>query len=150
MSSWNIYRLARRTAPSPREMKTVLHTCIVIIGVAATLLALKIQSVYQLWILCSDFVYCILFAQLLCAIYDPKANRIGSLAGIIVSFFLRFGGGEPALGIPRLIPYPMIAEDGAVLFPFRTLSMLAGLVAIIAVSRLTQKRCPPSSLEKAD
>ena len=150
MSSWNIYRLARRTAPSPREMKTVLHTCIVIIGVTATLLALKIQSVYQLWILCSDFVYCILFAQLLCAIYDPKANRIGSLAGIVVSFFLRFGGGEPALGIPRLIPYPMIAEDGAVLFPFRTLSMLAGLAAIIIVSRMTQKRCPPSSLEKAD
>lgn len=150
MSSWNVYRLARRKTPTPEEMKKVLHTCIIVIGIATTLVALKIQSVYQLWILCSDFVYCILFAQLLCAIYDQKANRIGSLSGIAVSFILRFGGGEPALGIPRLIPYPMIAEDGAVLFPFRTLSMLAGLVTIIAVSRLTQKRCPSRGLTTVD
>ncbi len=147
MSTWNVYRQARRSTPSPKTMKTVLHTCIVVIGLAAALMALKIQSVYELWILCSDFVYCILFSQLLCAVYDKKANRIGSVAGIIVSFILRFGGGEAALGIPRLIPYPMIAEDGMVLFPFRTLSMLAGLIAIIAVSRLTQKQCPPQGLK---
>jgi SSS family transporter len=150
MSSWNVYRLVRRKTPTPEEMKRVLHTCIIIVGIAATLVALNIQSVYQLWILCSDFVYCILFAQLLCAIYDHKANRIGSIAGIAVSFILRFGGGEPALGIPRLIPYPMITEDGVVLFPFRTLSMVAGLITIIAVSRLTQKRCPPEGLSSVE
>ena len=150
MSTWNVYRLARRNTPSPKEMKRVLHTCIVVIGLAAALIALKIQSVYELWILCSDFVYCILFAQLLCAVYDKKANKIGSIAGIAVSFILRFGGGEAALGIPRLIPYPMIAEDGAVLFPFRTLSMVAGLITIIAVSRLTQKRCPPEGLSSIE
>ena len=146
MSSWNVYAGIRKKKPSPKELKTILHTCIVIIGIAVTLLALKIQSVYQLWILCSDFVYCILFAQLLCAVYDPKANKLGSAAGIAVSFFLRFGGGEPALGIPRLIPYPMIDADGTVLFPFRTCSMLAGLIAIVVVSRLTQKTCPPETL----
>jgi len=150
MSSWNIYRNLCREKPSPAKMKKALHTCVIVVGVAVTLLALQIQSVYQLWILCSDLVYCILFAQLVCAIYDPKANRLGSAAGIAVSFILRFGGGEPALGIPRILPYPMIAEDGAVLFPFRTLSMLAGLAAIIVVSRLTQKRCPASSLEPVE
>ena len=150
VSSWNIYRLMRREPPTPSEMKKVLHSCIIIVGIAVTLLALKIQSVYELWILCSDFVYCILFAQLLCAIHDPKANRIGSLAGMAVSFVLRFGGGEPALGIPRIIPYPMIGEDGSVLFPFRTLSMLAGLAVIILVSRLTGKKCPPTALQRVD
>lgn len=150
MSSWNIYNNLCRTKPSPEKMKKVLHSCVIVVGVAVTLLALQIQSVYQLWILCSDLVYCILFPQLVCAVYDPKANRLGAAAGIAVSFFLRLGGGEPALGIPRLLPYPMIAEDGAVLFPFRTLSMLAGLAAIILVSRLTQQRCPASSLEPVE
>jgi len=146
MGSWNIYRELKRQTPSSEEMKKVLRSCILIVGIAVTLLALEIQSVYQLWILCSDFVYCILFAQLVCALYDPKANRMGSIAGIIVSFTLRFGGGEAALGIPRLIPYPMIAADGSVMFPFRTLSMLAGLAAIIIISRLTATICPPESL----
>ena len=50
----------------------------------------------------------------------------------------RFGGGDTTLGLPIRIDYPMI-EDGVVLFPFRTLAMAAGLVAIIIVSRLTQR-----------
>jgi len=116
----------------------IIQRCIWIIGIAATLLALKIKSVYVLWFLCSDFVYVILFPQLVTALFDKKANTYGSLAGFIVSFILRFGGGEAVLGIPQIIPYPMV-ENGVVLFPFRTLAMVSGLLTIIIVSRMTQK-----------
>jgi high affinity choline transporter 7 len=67
--------------------------------------------VYALWFLFSDFVYCLLFPQLLTALFDKKANHWGSLAGFIVSLLLRLGGGDITLGIPALIPYPM-AESG--------------------------------------
>jgi high affinity choline transporter 7 len=106
-----------------------------IIGIAAMLIALNIQSVYELWFLCSDFVYCLLFPALVCALFDKKANAVGAVAGFAVAAFLRFGGGDATLGIPMLLPYPMV-EDGASLFPFRTLSMVSGLVTIICVSRI--------------
>lgn len=104
---------------------------------------------YALWFLCSDFVYTLLFPQLVTALFDKKANAIGSLAGFAVAFILRMGGGggDPTLGIPVIINYPMI-QDGVVLFPFRTLAMVSGLITIIMVSRLTQKISPPKALKK--
>ena len=86
---------------------------------------------------------------MLLAIIDKKANKYGSVAGLAVSFVLRFGGGEPLLGIPRILPYPMVdPASGAVLFPFRTTAMLAGLLTIVLVSRLTQARCPALALDR--
>ena len=38
--------------------------------------------------------------------------------------------------------------SGAVLFPYRTTAMLAGLLTIVLVSRLTQARCPALSLDR--
>jgi high affinity choline transporter 7 len=115
----------------------------------STILALNVQSVYALWYLCADLVYVMLFPQLTTALFDKKANAYGALAGLIVAFTLRIGGGEPLIGLPNFIPYPMI-EDGVVLFPFRTLAMVAGLLTIIIVSRLTQKACPPRPLAKLE
>jgi high affinity choline transporter 7 len=117
--------------------------------VAATLIALNIQSVYELWFLCSDFVYCLLFPALVCALFDPKANSTGAVAGLLVAAFLRFGGGDATLGIPLLLPYPMV-EDGVSLFPFRTTAMLSGLLTIVIVSRLTLRWYPPKQLKKID
>lgn len=120
-----------------------------IIGITATLLALQVKSVYELWFLSSDFVYAILFPQLVTALFDKKANIYGSVAGFAVSLILRIGGGDATLGIPTMIPYPMI-EDGMVLFPFRTLAMLSGLMTIIIVSRMTQSICQPLKLKKPE
>ncbi len=145
MAGWNVYRPLLRPNITSEQLARVIKKCIWIIGVAATILALKISSVYELWVLCSDFVYCLLFPALVCALFDPKANKYGALAGFIVAFILRFGGGEATLGIDVLLPYPMI-EDGVVLFPFRTFAMLCGLLSIIVVSRLTQKGCPAVAL----
>jgi len=147
MGAWNIYRPLVNPSADSVTLARVIRRLVLIVGTAATLIALQVQSVYALWFLCSDFVYCILFPQLVTALFDTRANRYGSIAGLAVSFALRFGGGEPVLGIPRLFPYPMIDPgSGAVLFPFRTTAMLAGLLTIVAVSRFTQRICPPRPL----
>jgi len=149
MAGWNVYRPLFRPKIDSGQLARVIKKCIWIVGVAATILALKISSVYDLWVLCSDFVYCLLFPALVCALFDPKANKYGALAGFVVAFILRFGGGEKTLGIDILLPYPMI-EDGAVLFPFRTLAMVSGLLTIILVSRFTQKMSPAVQLRKVE
>jgi high affinity choline transporter 7 len=150
MGAWNIYRPLMRPQASAAELMKVIKRLVLIVGTAATLIALQVQSVYALWFLCSDFVYCILFPQLTTALFDRKANKYGSIAGLVVSFVLRFGGGEPLLGIPRVLPYPMIdPASGAVFFPFRTAAMLAGLTTIVVASRLTQNRCPALPLTSA-
>lgn len=138
MAAWNVFKPLIKPEISSKKLMKVIQRCIWIIGIAATLLALNIQSVYELWFLCSDFVYCLLFPALVCALFDKKANSIGALAGFGVAFILRFGGGDTTLGLPILLPYPMV-EDGVVLFPFRTLAMVSGLVTILVVSRLTQR-----------
>jgi len=151
MGAWNIYRPLINPHADSATLARVIKRLVIIVGTAATLIALRVQSVYALWFLCSDLVYCILFPQLTTALFDRKANRYGSIAGLTVSFVLRFGGGEPVLGIPRLLPYPMIdASSGAVLFPFRTTAMLAGLLTIVVVSRLTQSLCPTRPLSEFD
>ncbi len=138
MATWNVYRPLIDPQITTEKLAKILKGCIWIVGVTATILALNINSIYDLWFLCSDFVYCLLFPPLVCALFDKKANTYGAVAGFIVAFILRFGGGDTTLGLPIRIDYPMI-EDGVVLFPFRTLAMVSGLLSIIIVSRLTQK-----------
>lgn len=135
MSGWNVYRTLFKLDIDTKNLRKIVQRMIWIIGIAATLIALNIQSVYELWFLCSDFVYCLHFPALVCALFDPKANGAGALAGFIVAAILRFGGGDVTLGFPVLLPYPMI-EDGVSLFPFRTLAMVSGLITIIVVSRV--------------
>ena len=147
MTSWNVYKPLLKPNITNEQLLKMLRRMIWIIGITGTLLALQVKSVYELWFLCSDFVYAILFPQLVTALFDKKANMYGSVAGFAVSLILRLGGGDPTLGIPILFPYPMI-EDGLVLFPFRTLAMVSGLITIMVVSRLTQRVCKPNPLRK--
>ena len=129
MGVWNVYRpLVDPGLPDGKLAKFIQRT-IWIVGTAATLIAFQVRSVYELWFLCSDFVYCLLFPALVCALFDRRANGYGAAAGFVLAAFLRFGGGDETLGLPAYLPYP---AD----FPFRTLAMLSGLGAILAVSRL--------------
>ncbi|MBS7529320.1 sodium:solute symporter family protein [Hazenella sp. IB182353] len=146
MASWNVYRPLIKPKATPEQLKKVIKTSIILVGVAATLIALSVNSVYALWYLCSDFVYVLLFPQLTMALFFKGANKYGSMAGLAVGFILRFGGGEPVLNIPQIIPYPMV-EDGVVLFPFRTLAMVCSLLTIYIVSKMTAKISPPLPLK---
>ncbi|MEJ2745205.1 MAG: sodium:solute symporter family protein [bacterium] len=147
MFTWNWYRKIVNPRASDRSLRVTLRISTVAVGIAATIVALEIKSVQALWYLFSDFVYVILFPQLTMALFCKSANRPGSIAGMIVSFILRFGGGDPLLHIPRLIPYPWWDPDSGTLFPFKTVAMLSGLVTIYVVSKLTCRRFPPRPLE---
>ncbi len=149
MAGWNVYRPLLNPQIKPARLAQLIQRIIWVVGIAATLLALKIRSVYELWFLCSDFVYCLLFPPLVCALFDPKANTCGALAGFLIAFVLRFGGGDATLGLPVILPYPM-TEEGVVLFPFRTLAMASGLAAIIVVSRLTGRWMPARVLQEME
>lgn len=149
MLVWNVYRPQLRPTASDHELRMVLRGSIVLIGVAATALALSVQSVYALWYLCADLVYVILFPQLVVVLYCKSANRIGAISGAAVSLALRLGGGEPIFGIPVWMPYPLTADDqSSTNFPFRTTAMLAGLVTIWIVSRATARLDRPRPLER--
>ncbi len=145
MAAWNVYRpLVRPDATSP-QLTRIVKRMVVVVGVAATLMALRVTSIYTLWVLCSDLVYCVLFPQLVLALWDARANRWGAYAGMAVSFSLRIAIGEPLLGLPALVILPADAA-GAPLLPVKTCAMLAGLVTMWAVSRATASRCPPVGL----
>src|SRR5262249_40995925 len=127
---------------------------IVLLGALAAVMALKVQSVQALWFFTSDLVFVLLFPQLLFALFDPKANRIGSITAFCVSLILRLGGGEPLLGLSPFIPYPEIFtsdpskwyDAGAMLFPFKTLATLVGIALLPVVSRLTARLDKPRPL----
>ncbi|NQU25079.1 MAG: sodium:solute symporter family protein [Candidatus Nealsonbacteria bacterium] len=145
MFAWNVYRPLFRPHASDRETRCVVRFAIVAVGVAATALALSVGSVYLMWYLCADLVYVILFPQLLTALFDRRANRTGAISGAVVGLILRLGGGEPFLGLPTLIPYPLQTPTGCH-FPFRTVAMLGGLATIWLVSRATASRDAPRPL----
>lgn len=88
MAGWNVYRPLIKPKVTSIKLGKIIKRTIWIIGISATLLSLKISSVYALWFLCSDFVYCLLFPQLLTALFDRKANSWGALSGFIVSLLL--------------------------------------------------------------
>jgi high affinity choline transporter 7 len=137
MFSWNIYQKLFRPDLTPDQMKRVNRWSIVFIGSLATVVALQVKSIYALWFLCADLVYVLLFPQLLLVLYARRIHSFGVLAGFAVGLVLRLGGGEPALGLAAFIHYPM--ADGAVWFPFKSVSMLAGLITTMVVSRLPIK-----------
>jgi high affinity choline transporter 7 len=158
MASWNVYRPLLKPNIDSQGLAKVIKRCIWLVGIAALLIALQVKSIYQLWFLCSDFVYCLLFPALVCALFDKKSTAAGALAGLVVASFLRFGGGDATLGLPIFLPYPILdaaeelvnGERVTILFPFRTLAMVCGLITNLLVARLTQQWTPPQPLVKVE
>ena len=158
MFAWNCCHRLLHPDLSVHQMKRLLRGSIILLGAAAAVMALKVQSVQALWFFTSDLIFVLLFPQLIFALFDPKANRIGSITAFCVSLVLRLGGGEPLLGLPSFIPYPEIFapllpgdpkswyDAGAMLFPFKTLAAGVGVVLLPVVSRLTVKWDQPKPL----
>ena len=86
MLSWNCLKRLVWPSLSVVQMKRVIRSSILLFGAVATVLALKVQSVQALWFFTSDLVFVLLFPQLLFALFDPKANRTGSMVAFVVSF----------------------------------------------------------------
>jgi solute carrier family 5 (high affinity choline transporter), member 7 len=157
MISWNFIRGLVAPNVSALAMRRVIRISILVLGALAAVLALRVQSVQRLWFFTSDLVFVLLFPQLVYALYDPRANRAGSISAFVVSLVLRLGGGEPILGVPAFIPYAEIFEAvlpgdsrvwvdsaaGSTLFPVRTVAAAAGLILMPLVSRLSGRWDPP-------
>jgi high affinity choline transporter 7 len=157
MISWNFYRALVAPNVSAPNMRRLIRVVILVLGALAVVLALRVQSVQQLWFFTSDLVFVLLFPQLVYALFDPGANRTGSIVAFAAGLFLRLGGGEPILGISPFVPYAEIfaailpgassqwldpARD-ATLFPVRTFAAGAGMILLPLVSRLTARWDPP-------
>jgi len=139
MLSWNCVKRLVWPSVTPGQMTRVIRCSILFFGAVATGLALKVQSVQALWFFTSDLVFVLLFPQLLCALFDPKANRTGSIVAFVVSLAIRVGGGEPLLSVPALVAYPDT-------FPFRVVAAVTGLILLPLVSRATARMDPPRPL----
>lgn len=139
MLSWNCLRPLVWPSLTVAQLRRVIRSSIFLFGAVATVLALQVQSVQALWFFTSDLVFVLLFPQLIFALFDPRANRTGSVVAFAVSLVLRVGGGEPLLGLPAFIAYPASV-------PFRTVAAIAGLMLLPLVSRLTARVDPPRPL----
>ena len=160
MFSWNCCKRLLRPGLSPTSMKRLIRISVAVLGGGALVMALKVQSVQALWFFTSDLVFVLLFPQLVCALFDSKANRIGSMAAFAIALVIRVGGGEPLLGMRPLIGYPEMfaailpgpATDwyepgtGTMLFPFKTLAAASGMLVLPLVSRLTGRFSVPLAL----
>ena len=49
----------------------------------ATVLAITIKTIYGLFVMCGDFVYVMLFPQLVCVMFVSHFNTFGSIAGVL-------------------------------------------------------------------
>jgi high affinity choline transporter 7 len=140
MFAWNVYRRLLRPDMSVGGLTIVMRIAIALLGVGAVWMALEVQSVQALWFFTSDLVFVLLFPQLVYALFDRKANVIGSAAAFSVSLVLRLGGGEPLFAIPALIPYPEW-------WPFKTIAAGAGMILLPAISRLTARWIPAGPMK---
>uniref|UniRef100_A0A336MDH6 CSON000055 protein n=1 Tax=Culicoides sonorensis TaxID=179676 RepID=A0A336MDH6_CULSO len=151
MFARNVYKLIFRIRASEMEIIWVMRVGIIVVGILATIMALTIPSIYGLWSMCSDLVYVILFPQLLMVVHFKNfCNTYGSLSAYLVALFIRLSGGEPLLGLPALIHFPLYDyENERQLFPFRTMAMVMSLLTLIFVSWLSKflfetGRIPPN------
>ncbi|XP_075546219.1 high-affinity choline transporter 1-like [Dermacentor variabilis] len=137
MAARNIYVPLLRPKASDTEVVWVLRLCVVAVAALSAIMAVAVRSVYDLWALSADLVYVVLLPQLLAAVFLGRrwCNAAGSVTAFTLGLALRVLGGEPVLGIPAIMQYPLY-EDGRQLFPFKTTTMLLSGITLLAVSRV--------------
>lgn len=74
MVSWNVVRELMAPDISAKSMRRIIRGSIVVLGTLAAMLALRVQSVQQLWFFTSDLVFVLLFPQLVYALFDPRTT----------------------------------------------------------------------------
>jgi high affinity choline transporter 7 len=157
MAGWNVYRPLLKPKAEPKELAKIIQKCVWIIGIAGTIIAINVSSVYKLWFFSADLVYCILFPQLTLALFSKKVNWKGALAGFIAAGLIRFGSEPIDWGFiswqpfyqdtwMTIFPDSKMFPKGENLLAFRTVAMMVNYIVMYAVSLMTQKSCPPMQL----
>ncbi|XP_077535381.1 high affinity choline transporter 1-like [Haemaphysalis longicornis] len=135
----NIYQVVFRTTASDNEVAVMLRVLVCVIGSWATYIALQVESVLELWSLCSDVVYVLLFPQLLCALYFKSTNTYGSLMAFLLGALFRVLCGEPRVNLKAVIRLPMYDDKLGQRFPFRLTCMILSLITLLVGSYVAAK-----------
>merc|ERR1719348_1991833 len=86
MIARNFYQKVIRPKAGEKEVIYALWVCICINCIIATSLAIEYKSIYELFVLCGDFMFVIVFPQLTLVLYWELANTYGS----VMSFHHRY------------------------------------------------------------
>lgn len=127
---YNIYRPLFHRNAGDREMIWVTRIGVFVVCIIGCILAIVSDDVYSLWVLTSDFIFVLLFPQLLLVLYYPRVNTYGSFCAFVIGLFLRIAGGEATLKLPALIDFGKA--------PFRLIAMVTSLILMIIVSEITR------------
>jgi len=141
----NVYKTVFRPTASEKEVLMALWVIIVLNCTCATALAIHYKSIYSLFVLCGDFVFVIVFPQLLLVLYYDKSNTYGSVCSFFIGLVLRLMCGEKAFNLDAVISFGYLyGEADAVTgkipegpLPYRTFVMLISLACHVAISTLT-------------
>jgi len=140
----NVYQKVFRPQASEGEVVIALRCFILLTCVLATTLAITYKSIYDLFVLCGDFMYVMVFPQLVLVLYWPKSNTYGCLANFLLTLVLRLMVGDPTLGIPPTISFGEIVVtcdkglcSGSV--PYRTIVMILGTLVHVLITLITHQ-----------
>merc|ERR1719264_1940557 len=144
MIARNFYQKVIRPNCSEKEVIWALWVCIIINCVIATLLAITYRSIYDLFVLCGDFMFVIVFPQLTLVLYWELANTYGSVFSFFVGLLLRLLCGDKTMGIPAAIEFGKVyaacptADDPDKMcegpMPFRLFVTLIGAAVHVLIS----------------
>lgn len=146
MIARNVYKTVFRPNATEKEVLIALWVFIVMNCTCATALAIHYKSIYSLFVLCGDFVFVIVFPQLLLVLYFERSNTYGSVFSFFIALLLRLLCGEASFELEPTISFGTIAsqyhfnDDGTPMtgdVPYRTFVMLISLACHVAVSSLT-------------
>ena len=90
MIARNLYKTVFRPKCTEKEVIYSLYVLILINCVIATTLAIEYRSIYDLFVLCGDFMFVIVFPQLTMVLFCEQSNTYGSVFSFFVSLILRY------------------------------------------------------------
>jgi len=145
----NVYHKVFRPHASDKEVVIALRFFILLTCILATTLAITYKSIYDLFVLCGDFMYVMVFPQLVLVIFWEKANTYGCVSSFFITLLLRLLVGDATLGIPASISFGKIVVDcsSSMQFetscsgdaPFRTIVMIIGTLVHVLVTEATHR-----------
>jgi len=146
MLARNVYKTVFRPKATEKEVLWALWVFIIINCTCATALAIHYKSIYALFVLCGDFMFVIVFPQLLLVLYYDKSNTYGSVFSFVIGLALRLACGEKSFELAPAISFGVITNQECVdagleectgPVPYRTIVMLISLAFHVAISTLT-------------
>jgi len=112
MLARNVFKTVFWPQASEKHVLIALWVLISFNCAFATILAITYKSIYSLFVLCGDFVFVIVFPQLLLVLYYPKANTYGSVFAFFFGLLLRLLCGEAAMSLPPSMSFGKIHACG--------------------------------------